>query len=98
MTFCAEPLLLLPPLQLPAMHLFPQPAQSSLKHAHTHIYTLRHVDACGFQLGFTSLKTQCILTDFDSEGFHIELAVVMDTHQLLDVCCFDVSLMADHNR
>lgn len=74
------------------MHLFPQPAQSS----HTH--TLRHVDACGFQPGFTSLKTQWILTGFDSEGFHIEPAVVMDTQQLIDGCCCNVSLMADDNR
>lgn len=94
MTYCTEPLLFLPPPQLPAMHLFPQPALS-----------LTHTHKClrlWFQLGFFSLKTQRNLTGFDSEGIHIDPAIVTDIRQLDDNCCLmaetQVSLMADDNR
>lgn len=99
MTYCTEPLLLLPPPQLPAMHLFPQPALClSLTHSRAHTLTLR----LWFQLGFFSLKTQWKLTGFNSEGFRTDPAIVTDIRRLDDNCCLiaetQVSLMADDNR
>lgn len=65
--------------------------------------SLTHTRLClWFQLGFFSLKTQWNLTGFDSEGFHIDPAVVTDIRQLDDNCCLmaetQVSLMADDKR
>ncbi len=69
----------------------------SLSHTHTHTRL-----CLWFQLGFFSLKTQWNLTGFDSEGFHIDPAIVTDIRQLDDNCCLmaetQVSLMADDNR
>ena len=83
-----------------SLSLLPLSFSCSLSLSLTHTHT--HVCACGFQLGFFSLKTQWNLTAFDSGGFHIDPAMVTDIRQLDDNCCLmaeaQVSLMADDNR